>query len=46
MEIVGTELGVRGEAGASVRTKERVTLKAQGCWQNSMPRVHYLDQVG
>lgn len=46
MWIVGTEPGVRGEAGASVGTRERATLEAQGCWQDSVPRVHYLDQVG
>lgn len=46
MEVVGTEFGDRGEAETSVGTRERATLKAQGYWQDSVPRVHYLDQAG
>lgn len=46
MEVVGTESGDRSKAGASVGTRERATLKAQRCWQDSVPRVHYLDQAG
>lgn len=31
---------------SSVRTRGRATVKAPGCWQDSVPRFHSLDHDG